>query len=151
MRQDSISGFDQKYPQTYQRHQNLSQTSAQRSHEPAKGTKDNMAGFVKGKIHQMPEGFKHIAGCREDYLNILKENVPHVKAEPGCIAYEPTVDVDAGLPVQGELRENVVTLVEAWESLDALQAHLKTAHMASYREAVKDLVVKLSIDVLQPA
>jgi quinol monooxygenase YgiN len=90
-------------------------------------------------------------GCREEYLKALKSNVPHVKAEAGCLAYEPTVDVDAGLPVQGELRENVVTLVEAWQSLDALHAHLKTPHMASYREATKDYVTKLSVQVMQPA
>ena len=90
-------------------------------------------------------------GCREDFLPLLNENVPNVKAEDGCLGYEPTVDVDAGLPVQGELRENVVTLVEAWESVDALHAHLKTPHMASYREAVQDMVVNLSVDVLQPA
>ena len=90
-------------------------------------------------------------GCRADYLKALKSNVPHVRAEAGCLAYEPTVDVDAGLPVQGELRENVVTLVEAWVSVDALHAHLKTPHMASYREAVQDMVVKLTVDVLQPA
>ena len=89
-------------------------------------------------------------GCREDYLQVLKGNVPHVKAEDGCLAYEPTVDVDAGLPVQGALRENVVILVEAWESVDALHAHLKTPHMATYREAVQDMVVKLTVDVLQP-
>ena len=75
-------------------------------------------------------------GCREEYLQALKSNVPLVKAEDGCLAYEPAVDFDAGLPVQGALRENVVTLVEAWENLDALHAHLKTPHMASYREAV---------------
>jgi quinol monooxygenase YgiN len=40
--------------------------------------------------------------------------------------------------------------VEAWESVDALHAHLKTPHMASYREAVQDMVVKLTVDVLQP-
>ena len=90
-------------------------------------------------------------GCRQEYLQVLKSNVPHVKAEDGCLAYEPTVDVDAGLPVQGALRENVVILVEAWESVDALHAHLKTPHMTSYREAVQDMVVKLTVDVLQPA
>ena len=89
-------------------------------------------------------------GCREEYLQVLKNNVPHVKAEDGCLAYEPTLDVDAGLPVQGALRENVVTLVEAWESVDALHAHLKTPHMARYREAVQDMVVNLTVDVLQP-
>ena len=33
-------------------------------------------------------------GYREDYLKILKENVPKVKAEDGCLAYEPTIDIE---------------------------------------------------------
>ena len=89
------------------------------------------------------------AGCKESFLKILNENVPLVKAEQGCLAYEPTVDLASGLPVQGEVRENVVTIIEAWENLEALHAHLKTPHMATYREAVKDWVSNLSLQVLQ--
>jgi quinol monooxygenase YgiN len=89
-------------------------------------------------------------GCREDYLKILGENVPKVTAEDGCLAYEPAVDVDSGLPVQGPIRPDVVAIIEAWHSLDALHAHLKTAHMAAYREAVKDYVLDLKVQVLKP-
>jgi len=88
--------------------------------------------------------------CLDEFLAILHENVPKVKAEEGCLAYEPSVDVDSGLPVQGEIRQNTVTLVEAWVSLDALHAHLKTTHMATYREAVKDYVQDVRLQVLQP-
>ena len=44
----------------------------------------------------------------------------------------------------------MVTIVEAWETLEALHAHLKTEHMAAYREAVLDYVAGLSVRVLQP-
>ena len=90
------------------------------------------------------------SGCREKFLKVLNENVPRVQAEAGCLVYEPTVDVEPGLTIPVEVRENVVTIVEAWESLAALQAHLKTPHMAAYREAVKDWVSNLSLQVLQP-
>ena len=90
------------------------------------------------------------SGCRESFLKILSENVPKVRAEDGCLAYAPTVDVEAGLPIAVEVRENVVTIVEAWENLAALHAHLNTPHMAAYREAVKDWVNNLSLQVLQP-
>ncbi len=90
------------------------------------------------------------AGCRENFLKILNENVPKVRAEEGCLAYEPTVDVEPGLPIPVAVRENVVTIVEAWENLEALQAHLKTPHMTAYREAVKDWVNNLSLQVLRP-
>ena len=51
---------------------------------------------------------------------------------------------------QGEIRQNTVTLVEAWVNLDALHAHLKTPHMATYREAVKDYVQNVRLQVLEP-
>ena len=89
-------------------------------------------------------------GCRDDFLPLLNENVPKVKAEDGCLAYDPFVDVDSGLPFQGEIRDNVVTLVEAWSSVEALHAHLKTPHMAAYRDTVKDLVTNVTIQVLKP-
>ena len=88
--------------------------------------------------------------CREDYLKILSENVPKVKAEDGCLAYEPTIDIESGLPVKSEIRQNVVTIIEAWETLEALHAHLKTEHMAAYREAVLDYVAGLTVRVLKP-
>jgi quinol monooxygenase YgiN len=72
-----------------------------------------------------------------------------VKAEEGCRAYEPTIDVEPGLPIPVAVRENAVTIVEAWENIEALQAHLKTPHMAAYRKAVKDWVSNLSLQVLQ--
>ncbi|NIV98290.1 antibiotic biosynthesis monooxygenase [Candidatus Saccharibacteria bacterium] len=90
--------------------------------------------------------------CREAYLTVLKDNVPKVKAEAGCLAYEPALDIDSGLPVQGPVRENVVTVVvEAWESLEHLVAHLKTPHMLSYRDAVTDYVENVSVRVMTPA
>ena len=88
--------------------------------------------------------------CLDKFLAILHGNVPKVKAEEGCLAYEPSVDVDSGLPVQGEIRPNTVTIVEAWINLDGLHAHLKTPHMAAYREAVKDYVRDVRLQVLQP-
>ena len=88
--------------------------------------------------------------CLDEYLAVLHENVPKVKAEEGCLAYEPTVDIDSGLPNQDEIRQNTITLVEAWVNLDALHAHLKTPHMATYREAAKDYVQNVRLQVLQP-
>ena len=87
---------------------------------------------------------------REVYLPVLQKNVANVKAEEGCLAYEPAVDIDSGLPAQGMVRENVVTIVEAWESLEHLVAHLKTPHMAAYRDAVADYVENVSVQIMSP-
>ena len=89
-------------------------------------------------------------GCRDEFLPILNENVPEVKDEDGCLAYDPFVDVDSGLPFQGDIREDAVILVEAWRNIEALHAHLKAPHMAEYRDRVKDMVSNVTIQVLTP-
>lgn len=90
-------------------------------------------------------------GKRDAFIAEFNKNVPNCLAEDGCIAYGPTIDVDSGIGAQGPVRENVVTVVEQWASLDALNAHLAAPHMATYREAVKDLVSGVSLQVLEPA
>jgi quinol monooxygenase YgiN len=77
--------------------------------------------------------------------------VPAVLAEKGCIRYEPTLDIDSGLPPQGAPRADAITLLESWESLPALLAHLKTPHMAAYRDKVKGLVKQVRLNVMAPA
>ena len=89
-------------------------------------------------------------GERAAFLEIFRANVPKVRQESGCIEYFPAVDIDAGLPVQ-RLDENVVTVIEKWQDLEALRAHLAAPHMLEYREKVKGLVKELSIKVLQTA
>lgn len=87
------------------------------------------------------------AGEMDGFLNIFKANVPSVCAEDGCISYEPMVDVDSQLPPQ-ELNENIVTIVEQWESLEALKAHLAAPHMLKYKDKVKNIVEKVTLKVL---
>ena len=89
-------------------------------------------------------------GTRDAFLREFHRNVPNVRAEKGCIEYGPTVDIQSGIKTQIPLREHVVTVVEQWESLEALQAHVAAPHMAAYRERVKDLVVRVSLQVLEP-
>jgi quinol monooxygenase YgiN len=90
------------------------------------------------------------AGKRSEFLQIFKANLPKVRQEKGCVEYFPAVDVDSGLPLQ-TLDENMVTIIEKWESLEALRNHLTTPHMLAYREKVKDIVEGLSLKVLQEA
>lgn len=92
-----------------------------------------------------------VDGAREEFIAAFKANVPNVLAEEGCIEYAPTVDLATDIGAQGPLREQVVTIVEKWESLQALEAHLAAPHMLEYREQVKDLVRGVSLQILQPA
>ncbi len=90
-------------------------------------------------------------GCREKFLEILKANVPNVIAEKGCVMYVPCVDFPSGLSAQKAVRENVVTILEGWESLDHLMAHLKTAHMADFRAKVAGMRKSSTLNVVTPA
>ena len=46
---------------------------------------------------------------------------------------------------------DVLVFVEAWESRDHLTAHFATPHMATYREATKDMVAERKIEIIEPA
>ena len=89
-------------------------------------------------------------GQRAAFLDIFKANIQKVREETGCLEYYPAIDIDSGFGVQ-VLDANVVTIIEKWQSLEALTAHLATPHMLAYREKVKDLVENLSLKVLQQA
>ena len=90
-------------------------------------------------------------GKRDAFLAEFHRIVPLVRAEAGCIEYGPSVDVASGLSMQGPPRENIAVIIEKWESLAALKAHTQAPHMAEYRVAVKDLVVGVQLQILQPA
>jgi len=89
-------------------------------------------------------------GKREAFLAEFHKNMPNVRAEKGCLEYGPTVDLKTDIKAQIPLRENVVTVVEKWGSLPALQAHLAAPHMATYRERVKDYVAGVALQILEP-
>lgn len=90
-------------------------------------------------------------GRRDDLVRIFKTIIPDTHAEDGCIYYEPAVDVETGLDAQSPLRPNVMVVVEKWESLEHLRAHLVAPHMGPYREAVKDIVESVRLEVLRRA
>jgi quinol monooxygenase YgiN len=89
-------------------------------------------------------------GKLSDYIAVLKANAPEVRKEKGCIEYIPTIDVDSKLPPQA-FDKDCVTLLEQWESLEALNAHLGSPHMLAYREKVQDMVESVTLKVLQEA
>ena len=90
-------------------------------------------------------------GKRAAFLAEFHRIVPLVHAEAGCIEYGPAVDLATGLSVQAAPRDDVAVIIEKWESLDALKAHMHAPHMAEYRVRVRDLVRGVHLQVLQPA
>ncbi|MDG1894075.1 MAG: putative quinol monooxygenase [Fuerstiella sp.] len=90
------------------------------------------------------------SGCRNDFLSEFRKIVPEVLQEQGCIEYGPTIDTATDLGKQN-INEDRVTIVEKWESLDALKAHLVAPHMEAYRPKVKDFVESSELRVLEAA
>jgi len=83
-----------------------------------------------------------------EFIEIFKANVANVLLETGCIEYVPTLDFATGFPVQ-ELNSNVITIIEKWETLESLQAHLIAPHMLEYKENVKNIVESVSLKILE--
>jgi quinol monooxygenase YgiN len=76
--------------------------------------------------------------------------VPKVRAEQGCIEYGPyealPTNISTQIPEEGE----TVFVLEKWESLSALEAHLVAPHMVEYRREVRPLVQEVGLYILRP-
>lgn len=90
-------------------------------------------------------------GRRDEFLGIFHALMPKVHAEEGCIEYAPTIDIDTGVAVQNMTGENAVTIIEKWESVEHLKAHLTAPHMLDYRQSIQGLVKGVTLNVLRPA
>lgn len=90
-------------------------------------------------------------GRRDDFLAEFRRIMPLVRQERGCIEYIPMIDLPTSIGAQIPARDDVVTIVEKWDSIEALQDHLMAPHMNEYRKAVKDLVERTQLLILEPA
>ena len=90
-------------------------------------------------------------GKRDALLAEFHRLMPLVLCEAGCLDYGPTVDVPTNLAAQIPLRQDVVTIVEKCESLDALRQHLAASHMNDYRERMKEIVASVKLQILTNA
>ncbi|HMO84189.1 MAG TPA: putative quinol monooxygenase [Lacipirellulaceae bacterium] len=99
-------------------------------------------------IHVIAEIEAH-QGARDALLQEFHRIVPIVRDEDGCIEYGPAVDLP--FDIGPDARPNMVTVVEKWTTVEALQAHLAAPHMEEYRKRAGHLIAGLSIRVLQPA
>jgi quinol monooxygenase YgiN len=85
----------------------------------------------------------------DTFIDIFKTNVPKVLQEKGCLGYEPAKDLLTGLPIQ-ETDPAVITVIEKWESPEALKAHLAAPHMVEYQNKTRDMVAAVSVKILEP-
>ena len=89
-------------------------------------------------------------GKMPDVLKIYENFVPLVTGETGCLMYQPTLDVDTPIPTQVK-DDNLVTVIEKWESMEAFNAHLNAPHVIQFRKEIKGIVKNISIKVLTEA
>ena len=92
-----------------------------------------------------------VEGRRDEFLEEFRKIVPLVREEMGCIEYTPMIDIPTEIDAQAQPVESVAFVVEKWESVDALEAHLMAPHMLDYRKRVKNLVTGAEIRILEPA
>lgn len=90
-------------------------------------------------------------GKRDELIAAFEKLAPEVHAEEGCIEYGTAVDVETPIGAQEPLRGDVLMVVEKWESIAALEAHLAAPHMEKFRSDTADIVTGLSLQVLKPA
>jgi quinol monooxygenase YgiN len=77
------------------------------------------------------------AGAVNKIREALQEMERATRAEPGCLAYAFSVDIN---------EPTMMRIFEKWESLEALRAHFATPHMATFGKAVA-VVEPKSLDV----
>jgi quinol monooxygenase YgiN len=90
-------------------------------------------------------------GQRAAVLRLLKENVPAVLAEAGCIEYGPVVDVPDGPAFQAQLGSGSFFVIEKWDSMAALSAHIASPHMAAYANKTRELLASRAVHILTGA
>jgi len=85
---------------------------------------------------------------RENVLNAFRKITPIVLQEDGCYGYELLVDHESNMNYQTKLPDSI-TMLEHWESIEHLNAHLQTSHMQAYKQHVKDDVLDVKIRIMQ--
>lgn len=89
-------------------------------------------------------------GTREKFLVEFRKIVPEVKAEVGCIEYGPAIDAETDLPNQFKIGADKLTIIEKWQDIATLKAHLVAPHMQAYRPKVKEYVKGMELRILSP-
>ena len=90
-------------------------------------------------------------GTREAFLAEFRKIIATVHAEAGCIEYGPAIDADTGIATQYKIGADRVSIIEKWDSVDALKAHSVAPHILAYRARVKEYVRGTELRVLSPA
>lgn len=87
-------------------------------------------------------------GKRDEILKHFNANAPTCRDEVGCIEYAAAVDAPDAPSRQAPLGPDRFVITEKWESMEALEAHAASSHMAAYGAEVKNMVAERTIHIL---
>lgn len=79
-------------------------------------------------------------GARSAFVDHFRWLEPLVRAEQGCIEYRGALELRTGLPAQTPARDDVLLVIEKWESEAALAAHLDAPHMHEFGKRTKGMM-----------
>lgn len=88
---------------------------------------------------------------RAEFLESFARLRPAVLAEAGCLEYGAAIDQPTPIDAQEPAGGDAVVVIEKWESVAALEAHLAAPHMEAWREEIADLMRGVTLQVLRPA
>ena len=87
-------------------------------------------------------------GLIQAVLDQFAKIIPIVLKEEGCHGYAPMVDAATDASFQATAPDSII-MVEQWETVAHLEAHLQTAHMKAWSDAVKGDVLETHIRILE--
>jgi quinol monooxygenase YgiN len=90
-------------------------------------------------------------GKMDEYLAEIKKLRPQVLAEKGCVEYTFVREYKSPLDIQEAVDPNRLTLIEKWESPEALAVHGQSPHMKEFGLRSAPLQVSASARVMESA
>ncbi len=86
-----------------------------------------------------------VTQMKEDQMPFVKEQLAIVAAktnqEEGCICYKGYCSTN---------KPDTICIVEEWESQECLDKHLASAHIKTWLDVTKDLIVSKNLNFLEP-
>jgi quinol monooxygenase YgiN len=90
-------------------------------------------------------------GKMDEYLAEVKKLRPLVLAEKGCVEYTFAREYTSPLVIQEAVDPNRLTLIEKWETPEALAIHGEAPHMKEFGPRLNSLRISVSARVMAAA